>query len=315
MLVYENRASYILYNIVIQTDMAKKIIVPANVCPIVIATLLKAKKKIELVDISESNYHINTSKVLDMIKNSAESYDSILFVRTYGADLNFNNFFDDLKNINNEILIIDDKCLSIPELKANLTNNVDVTLFSTGYVKYIDLGFGGYALIKNDLPYSRISLSYEDTDHEQLINHFREVINGKKNFEYKDDHWLNGNFPKIQLIEYHRKIEVQIEKVHLHKQKINKIYLDNLPTEIIMGDCYNNWRFNLLVENKEILLEEIFDNDLFASSHYFPINRFFKKNGFEVAEQVYSKVINLFNDFRYNEEMAYKTVKIIQKNL
>lgn len=315
MIIFDNRASYILYNIIMQTDKAKKIIVPANVCPIVIATLLKAKKSIELVDINENNYHINISKVIEMVSNSVESYDSILFVRTYGSDLDFNNFFNKLKSINNNFLIIDDKCLAIPELEPDFKKNVDATLFSTGYVKYVELGFGGYAFIKDDYPYSRISLSYEDTDHEQLTNHFREVINGKRDFKYKDTNWLDGNFPKIQLKEYHQTIAEQIEKVHLHKQKINKVYTENLPREIMMGAPYNNWRFNLLVDNKEVLLEKIFEQDLFASSHYSPMNRFLKKNGFAVAEHVYSRVLNLFNDFRYNEEMAYKTAEIIQKNL
>jgi dTDP-4-amino-4,6-dideoxygalactose transaminase len=315
MIAFENRASYILYNIIMQTDSKKKIIVPANVCPIVIATLLKAKKNIELVDINENNYHINTSKIIDMVSNSVESYDSILFVRTYGADLDFNSFFNDLKNINNEILIIDDKCLAIPELEPDFKKNVDATLFSTGYVKYVELGFGGYAFIKDDYPYSRVSLSYEDTDHEQLTNHFREVINGKKDFEYKDTNWLNGNFPKIQLNEYFQIVANQLEKVHSHKRKINKIYSENLPREIMMGDLYNNWRFNILVDNKEVLLDKIFKNHMFASSHYSPINRFLKKTGFEVSERVYSKVVNLFNDFRYTEDMAYKTARIIQNNL
>lgn len=315
MIVFENRASYILYNIIMQTDRAKKIIVPANVCPIVIATLLKAKKCIELVDINESNYHIDTTKVLDMVDNSVESYDSILFVRTYGADIEFESFFNQLKGINNEFLIIDDKCLAIPELEPDFKKYVDVTLFSTGYAKYVELGFGGYAFIKDDLPYSRISLSYEDADHEQLTNHLREVINGKKNFNYKDTNWLDGNSPKIHLKEYHKAILERIEKVHLQKQKINKIYSENLPAEIMMGDHYNNWRFNLLVDNKEFLLKKIFEIEMFASSHYSPMNSFFRKNRFEVAEHVYSKVLNLFNDFRYNEEMAYRTAKIIQKNL
>lgn len=315
MIVFENRASYILYNIIMQTDKGKKIIVPANVCPIVIATLLKAKKSIELVDINEENYHINTSKVIEMVSNSVEDYDSILFVRSYGADLEFNSFFNELKSINNELLIIDDKCLAIPELEPDFKKNVDATIFSTGYVKYIELGFGGYVFIRNDYPYSRISLSFEDTEHKQLTDHFREVINGKKDFKYKDTNWLDGNFPKISLKEYKQKIVEQIEKVHLHKQKINKIYSENLSPEIMMGDDYNNWRFNLLVENKEVLLEKIFENDLFASSHYFPMNRFLKKNGFAVSEHVYSRVLNLFNDFRYDEDMAYKTAKIIQKNL
>lgn len=315
MVVFENRASYILYNIIMSTDLSKKIIIPANVCPIVIAIMLKAKKNIELVDISPINYHIDTDKTLQLVNDSKDSYDSLLFVRAYGADLDFNNFFDKLKKIKNDLFIIDDKCLAIPEFEPDLSKKVDVTVFSTGYAKYIELGFGGYAFIKDAFPYLRVNLPYNNIDHTELTNNFKEVINCYKQFNYKESNWLDSNHLSVQISDYYQMISKQISKVYEHKKKINRVYSDYLPNEIVMESHFNYWRFNILVNNKEHLLSKIFENRLFASSHYSPINMFLRAGNYEVAENIYGNVLNLFNDFRFDENMAYRTAKIISSNL
>lgn len=313
MIAYENRASYILYNIVRKLDPLKKIIIPANVCPIVIATLLKANKNIELVDISKDTYHMDTNKVINLLKYNPVEFDSILFVRTYGAELDFYNFFEQLKSIKKDFFIIDDKCLAPPEFEVDIKKNVDVTLFSTGYSKYVELGFGGYAFIKDNFPYVREDLIYSEKDHDLLTDDFRNVINDSKGFTYRDTNWLDAKTPEVSFKEYWITIQNKLIEVNEHKNKLNKIFQENLPKEYMMGVEFNNWRFNLLVDNKDKLLHSIFKNGLFASSHYSPITKFLNKKNMPIAEDVYSNVVNLFNDFRYNEEMAHRLVSIINE--
>lgn len=315
MIVYENRASYILYNILVRTDLNKKIIVPVNVCPIVIATLMKAKKPFKLIDINTNDYCIDTNKVMSLLHNDKDQYDTILFVRTYGAVLNKEDFFAEIKEQNKDFLIIDDRCLAKPNISMILESNVDVVLYSSGYVKFVELGFGGFAHIKDSFKYERHPVQFIERDHEALTNHFREVIAGNESFIYEDNQWLDSSVPKVTFEKYLNDIDSRIYAIAEHKSKLNKIYKDIIPQEIVIGSKFNDWRFNILVEDKQRVIENIFKEDLFASSHYSPMSRFFSLTGYDVAEKVYSSVVNLFNDHRFTEDMAYRTAQIVKKSL
>jgi hypothetical protein len=50
-----------------------------------------------------------------------------------------------VKSLDQNLCIIDDCCLCIPELVDSLPENVDLCLYSTGYAKFIELSYGGYA--------------------------------------------------------------------------------------------------------------------------------------------------------------------------
>ena len=81
-----------------------------------------------------------------------------------------------------------------------------------------------------------------------------------------------------------------------------------LPKEIQFPIEYQNWRFNIRVNNKEEILKNIFDAGLFASGHYKPL-----ADHCPVAKDLYEHVINLFNDFYYTEEQARRTCEVICK--
>ena len=80
---------------------------------------------------------------------------------------------------------------------------------------------------------------------------------------------------------------------------------------------YQQWRFNILVnENtKHIILKSLFDEHLFASSHYLSLSKVCKNQECPNSTNLNNKIINLFNDFYYTEEKAFSTCKIINKNL
>ncbi len=84
-----------------------------------------------------------------------------------------------------------------------------------------------------------------------------------------------------------------------------------------MGDEFSNWRFSILVSNKQKLLDEIFKQGLFASSHYGPIDYMYNKNCVENsnAGRIHDKLVNLFNDFRFDQAKACQIVDIINKHV
>jgi hypothetical protein len=81
-------------------------------------------------------------------------------------------------------------------------------------------------------------------------------------------------------------------------------------------DCkFQEWRFNILVDPgiKEKILNGLFENKLFAGSHYSSLSHIFGQKRSPVAEKVKSRIINLFNDRYYSGEQALKTCDIINK--
>ncbi|AGF78958.1 hypothetical protein UWK_02419 [Desulfocapsa sulfexigens DSM 10523] len=310
--VIENRASFVLYNVILSNMLHKGImLLPANICPIVPATLFKTNTKFEFVDINAETLLVDCDSIIRRIRNSGDVA-SILVNSTFGFDSDFETFFNDVKSINEDILIINDKCLNIPSVESVVTS-ADVVLFSTGYSKYVDFSVGGYAFTKKEVNYIRESIPYREEDHDVLVRSFESALNKNSVYGYSDSDWLDGTFLDQGKKEYFKNIVDRVEEIARHKKIINNIYRENLKTGISLGNGYNDWRYTVVVNNKEEVLNEIFKNNLFASSHYQSLVGIFGGGKGVNAEQLHCKVINLFNDFRFSEEQAYSITKIINK--
>lgn len=201
---------------------------------------------------------------------------AVLAVHTYGIEDDFNEQFAALRAINPSIVIIDDRCLCMPELdEPNSTG--DLVLYSMCSKKQVDLGAGGIGYVADGWNYEEILVPENDV----LTN----------------ETWTLDK--KILL--------AKMDAVIKHKEKLNAIYRKNLPAAIQLPAPYQHWRFNIIVPNKEDVLNALFDAGLFASGHYNP-----QADGCNVASNLYTHVINLFNDFYYTEEQAIKTCEIIK---
>lgn len=284
MIIFEDRAATVLYKTLKSLKNKNKFLLPLNICPIVPDTFIKANINFEFVDINLKTLCMDENIVLEKIK-SDKNIDGILFVKTFGININTEDFFKNIKSINNNIFIINDMCPSIQQFDINIEESVaDMVLFSSGYSKYVDIGYGGYGFLKD---YSFLNIFEDKT---------------------KDTDFL----------EYKNKILTQIPIMQKQKSELNSIYINNLPKDIFLGEKFNNWRFSILVDNKEKILNDIFKIEgLFASSHYPQVDYNYSSNPIKNsnAQKIHNRIINLFNDFRFNKEKAYKVTDIINKNL
>lgn len=307
MLVTANRASAIVYNILKSLDSPKKFLLPSNICPIVPITFLKAGVEYEFVDISSDDYCLDLEAVSKKIKNKYD-YTGLFYVRTYGYMQDMTQPFSKLKHENEEFLIIDDRCLSRPELSPDMQNS-DVVIFSTGEKKYLDIGGGGYGYIAKTITYKIHKENYLQEDHDDLEDlynkNFTEVIKQKK----YESNWLNLDKLNKSDEEYFAEIKSGLSKINLHKQDLNKYYKENIPTNMQLLEPFQDWRFNILSKNKNMLMRSIFNEGLFASSHYKPLEK-----GHLVAEKLYNNVINLFNDHNFTIKQAEAISKLISNN-
>lgn len=283
MILFEDRAATVLYK-VLKKIKNKKFLLPLNVCPIVPDTFLKADKEFVFIDIDLDTLCMDEKLILQQLKED-ESIDGVLFVKTFGIELGTEPLFQKIKSINKDIFIIDDMCPCVQEFEHEIENSfADMALFSSGYSKFVDIGYGGYGFLK-ELAFKNIFKDKENTP---------------------------------EFLEYKEKLLEKILLMKTHKAELNAIYKENLPKELFLGEKYNAWRFSLLVENKEKLLEKIFEVEgLFASSHYPQVDYNYVKKPIKNsnANKVHKKILNLFNDFRFTKEKAYQVIDIINNNL
>ncbi len=326
MFIYENRASVILFNILNNFRcMNQKFLIPLNGCSIIPFTFLKAGINFDFVDISNDSLCMDEELVLKILDNDkSNKYVGVLFIKSYGINMNSNDFFKKIKDINSNLFIIDDRCLCIPDLNFYLNSTyADLTLFSTGGSKYIEIG-GGFAYLKDTFLYTRQELLFSLKDYNYLFQNLNNFISGKKSsFIYNDSNWLGDKIlPFKTVLEYKKNINDKLVKTLKHKKNINSIYTNELPIDIQYKKEYQVWRFNISVNNKNKVLKNIFEAGLFASSHYIPLNRVLKniiiysnnKNKYN-ADLLYEKNINLFNNFDFSEEMAFKLSNIIKSSI
>ena len=224
-----------------------------------------------LVDIQPNNLCIDQSAVLRLAPSAA----MLLFVHTYGVEDNFYEFFAQVKEVNPNLIIVDDKCLCLPDLNMDDTP-VDLVLYSTGAKKMVELGGGSIGYIADQWEYDEVEVEPND----YLTN----------------EKWLLDT----------KQMYIKMDAMISHKEKLNAIYRDMLPASIQLPAQYQHWRFNILTDKKDEILKALFAEGLFASNHYQSLSL-----DCAIANNLHNYVVNLFNDQYYTKEQAIRTCEII----
>ncbi|MHC1750267.1 MAG: hypothetical protein AB9856_18520 [Cellulosilyticaceae bacterium] len=306
-----NRAASVLYSYLMVNGLnGKRVVLPANVCYIVPITFFKAGCEVIFVDINE-NLGMKQQNIHYLVEHS--QIDIVFWIKTYGIQNELGTWYKSLKRINPRIIIIEDCCLARPDLSENLDESVAIQLYSTGYAKYVQLGYGGFAKMQSCYNTAQLQGDYSGEALTEINHDYDMCLINKKAFTYADTNWLDLRRTTINQKSYFKTIEEEYKKIRQHKEKLNHIYRVNLPKEIQFPKGYHDWRFNILVDNKEQILAALKINNLFASSHYPSAYTVFTNEYFPEAEKLYDHVINLFNNNCYTEQMAYETTKIINE--
>jgi hypothetical protein len=305
------RASSIIYDLV--AEKKGSWIIPDNVCHAVFASIVAAGGEPLLTDVDASTLELNPNNIVDTVKSNA-NIKGVVMVRTYGnTSENYSKLIGEIKAINNEVIIVDDRCLAIPEISIE-EDIADVYLYSTGYSKVVDLGYGGYAFSKKKI--QSFDRKYNKHEEEQFDNFFKNAVYSDKHTNRVDiitascSNWLD--MAKIEKQKYFQEITSAKSTALDCKTKINSIYKE-IKNEFQLGNKFNDWRFNIFVPNRDEVLDRLFQNNLFASKHYFPFSKLLNSNENKTWRSISPNIINLFNDFRYTPIMAEQTVELINK--
>lgn len=289
MIVYERRACAILYNLLRARADTRPFLMPANICPVVPMTFVEAGQSFELVDIDEQSLELHRGSVIARLQERPRAYGGLLFVRPYGSERDPALFLAEVRAVQPDLLVIDDKCLCRPAWTEDAVQSpADATLFSTGHTKYADLGDGGFAVLQDGIAYER---------------------------QQSQDGWLDLRAPERPWTEHLRLMIEETQRAGDHKRALNTIYERHLPAEIQFHSDFQGWRFNIRVPDSARLIATIFAAGLFASSHYASLGNTYRAGPFPVAERVHSGVVNLFNDRHFDEERARRVADIVLRHV
>jgi len=233
----------------------------------------------------------------------------LLYAHTYGDESTPDDFFQSLKSINPDLIIVDDRCLCIPEFKVS--SSADVILYSTGYAKIVELGFGGYAFITQGLDYQPVSLPFNPEHYLELENFYKQAIQNRIQYAYADRDWLQTDADLPTWAEYREQVISSLVASLAQRETLNNIYASHLPQVIQLPERFQTWRFNIRVSNKQQILKAIFEQGLFASSHYASLAGIMSMNRAPVAKMLADDVLNLFNDHHFDIQMAERVCEII----
>jgi hypothetical protein len=284
MIVFERRACAILYNLLRTRGDSRPFLMPANICSDVPRAFIAAQQPFDLVDIAEATFAIDTDQCLAHFRAEPQRYAGIIFVQTYGSERDPTLFFDDLRGIRPDFFVIDDKCLCRPDWIGEQSPAADVTLFSTGHAKFVDLDGGGFAHVRDGIVYRRQPPTTYG--------------------------WLDLRPPDTSWEEYRGRIADIVPAVDAQKRALNAIYANALPTAIQLPADFQQWRFNIRVHDPERLRSAAFESGLFLSRHYKPLAA-----GFPVAAKLYSEIVNLFNDRYFDEARALRMAELTLRHL
>jgi len=312
-IVQAPRASAIIYSLLIHQEHSSPWLLPANICPIVPITFLKARIPFKFVDISATTLHMDLEQAEALIKK--RKFGGLLYAHTYGEASTPNEFFASIKNFSPDLLVIDDRCLCIPEAEADPANKADIQLYSTGYAKIVDLHFGGYAFMRDAIHYQPASLSFHQQDHEDIEKSYKHAINQQVKFTYQDSDWLDTESPISSWHAYQQQVETNLTQSLERRSSLNQLYASLLPAQIQLPGGFQTWRFNIRVKNKQSVLDKVFSAGLFASSHYASLANIMDDDRAPHAETLAGQVINLFNDHHFTLDQAEQVCKIILENL
>lgn len=307
------RASAILYNFLKSQNNQNPWLLPANICPIVPITFFKAGAPFEFVDISAETLHMDLEQVEGRLERGA--YGGVLYAHSYGEPSTPNKFFQTVKSRYHDLLLVDDRCLCIPDLEPPQELFSDLALYSTGYAKMVELNFGGYAFLNDNLPYRPEHLPFSAKAHAEIESGYKQAVQNRTPYIYKDNNWLQTDADLPAWYDYRQQIEDGLKTSLQHRNALNAIYENLLPEEIQLAKEYQSWRFNLRLKNKDRVLKSIFSAELFASSHYASLAGIMGTGKCTQAEVLASEIINLFNDHYFDAQKAEGVCAIIMENL
>jgi dTDP-4-amino-4,6-dideoxygalactose transaminase len=336
-LIFSGRGSTALYAILTSLEIKeRKILLPVNICEIVIPVV---KMSGFITVFYEVNPAIGNSD-LENVKAAYSKEEAVLLaVHNFGVPLEIDLISEWAKE--NNIFLIEDVCNALGAVYKNVPvgNWGDAAIYSFGYSKILDLGFGGGLTVREfglrqkvkELisSFDLFSDLHKDADHEfqsklrilrkdpcnQLPEIYRPLYEDYTKFLiYRLDE-QSVNLIKDAFADLDNIILSRYQKAMMYKNGIRSSKISHIKE--VPGQIF--WRYNILIEpeSRDKLLKLLIDNTCWASKWYPSVNQlFFEENetgSYPGAELFSKRVINLFVDERFSIVEVNRTINLINQ--
>ena len=318
--IVAGRAASILSRFVKVTSRSATYFIPVNVCPVVPLVLLRYQIPFQFLDIDpKKSFCINLANATNKLRSCRDKQCGLLLVRTYGSSeyLDLELAIRELKLAFEGLRVIDDRCLCMPvvERDAHLQTASDLILYSTGPKKPVNLNFGGFGFTRHDLGvFSNVPIANRYVS--GMERHMLACADSASRFEYPSTKWNIESALPIPEDNYLHQVGIANAKSLQRKKRVNDYYKSEIRNELILREASSEWRFCIKAKNKKEVLNIIWGNGLFASSHFKPIGTAFgcKPSDHPNAWLLYESVINLFNDQYATDDYVIQIVSIVNKH-
>ena len=155
-----------------------------------------------------------------------------------------------------------------------MTESADVTLFSTGSRKQVDLGVGGFAHVKAHVAYRRHERPFRPEALEETARRYKAAVARRVPCDGGEEEWLDLRPAPLSWEAYRRRGH-RAGPIEEHRRRVNAIYSQRLPPEVQLLLAFQGWRFNILVDRPHELVARLFAAGLFASRLYDALGRVF----------------------------------------
>jgi dTDP-4-amino-4,6-dideoxygalactose transaminase len=315
----------------------KKILIPVNICEIVIPVIRHANFIPVFYDVNE----LTGNATLQNIKDAYCGDEAVLLaVHNFGQPLEIDKITDWAKQ--HKIFLIEDVCNALGAHYNGISLGLwgDASIFSFGYVKIIENGVGGAAFVRdkslrlnveklistldvyNDIHktqneyYQSMVRELRTNNQNPDTSNYNDLYNSYINYLlYKIDN--NDILEIIKAFSYLSKnIESRNSKASLYRKGIKSVEIKHVPE--IDGQIY--WRYNLLVkeQQRESIINQLRMNNLLVSTWYPPVIGMFYNNinvnNFPGAYSFGKQVVNLFVDHRVSENDINTTIDILNNH-
>lgn len=286
-------------------------LLPANVCFSVPFLISSLGRKMSFYD-----FGIGGAPVEPVLAKQRGAQVGVLLLNHYGLPWDEEDVSLIRKNSASVVL---DACLSVPNFQPLPNSKADLTLYSSGKGKVVELGYGAFGHLITPLAGQRqgiVRQGFNPTGYDLLERYWKQVLEGipfAKDIVLMHEWVDEGTDLLPDPIAYSERVKRQQLFVLRHKLEINRVYNELIDDEFHWHPRGNTWRFNIMVDDAELLLKEIFSRGLFASRHYAnAARRLGETDRLPFADLVEKHMVNLFNCPKITAEFAERCAGAVQ---
>ena len=337
-LLFSGRGSTALWAILkALPSETNKILVPANICEIIIPIIRNAGMMPVYYDVDPVQGNADLSHIQKAFTGNEQV---LLAVHNFGTPLPIQQIAAWARSKN--LFLVEDVCNALGATYNGipLGSFGDAAIFSFGYAKIIEKKTGGALVMKDPKLRSEASnilnaLPLHCSEHEHFDDRFQAKLkeirqDGQKYspefyvplYEGYVDHLLYRVDQQL-ITEIHKDLKA-LQKNIKRRNEIAQRYRTRISNPLIQHKTPVNgeifWRYCILAANSEMrnaLVQELRKNGILVSSWYPPVNHLFDNSmGEQEMIGAYSfsqRVLNLFVDKRVSNENADQAIEIINE--